>query len=153
MIDFLNRPHEISWVIVTDPETGRVKEFPGLSVMTGVDLAQNEDFTGASIVRMLNHPEENTITATVDVAQMFAGLPPKCRSRKRYIKLLMSQGLSRNSANLQAQVIRLQGQNWSTAWNRWLYFQVCEKITAELVSAVLPKKLTAEEAEIQCLKD
>lgn len=46
---------------------------------------------------------------------------PRCRTRKRYIKLLMSCGLSRNQAKWAAKKVQLWCISYSEAWREQLW--------------------------------
>lgn len=49
---------------------------------------------------------------------------PRCKTRKRYIKLLMSCGLSRNQAKWAAKVGLLWGMSYSEAWRKQLWREI-----------------------------
>ncbi len=52
--------------------------------------------------------------------------PPKnwrCRSRKRFIKLLMSKGISRNEAESVARVARIAGVTYRELWQGYFFWE------------------------------
>ena len=130
--------NKILFFLSDDGEYMRIGCPPEWNVPTVTAIQENsteEDFKG--IMRM------GTITGTVKL--------PTCHSRKRYVKLLMASGISKNRANLRADIALAEWKSWKSAWRAYIYFRTCATITAEIVSAVLPKKLSEEEREIQCL--
>ncbi len=46
----------------------------------------------------------------------------RCRSRKRFIKLLMSKGISRNEAGSVARVARIVGVPYRELWQAWFFW-------------------------------
>lgn len=95
-------------------------------------------------------PEAGWLESLKLFAEMYAAAEvkgtvkiPGCRSRKRYVKLLMASGKSRNFANRQADAVHARGDSWKKAWARALYFH----------AGILPKPLPEEEREIKCLKE
>jgi len=46
----------------------------------------------------------------------------RCRSRKRFIKLLMSKGISRKYAEKVARVARIAGVSYRELWQSWFFW-------------------------------
>ncbi len=47
----------------------------------------------------------------------------RCRSRKRFIKLLMSKGISRNETESVARVARIAGVQYRELWQSYFFWQ------------------------------
>jgi len=47
----------------------------------------------------------------------------RCRGRKRFIKLLMSKGISRNEAESVARVTRIAGVQYRELWQTWFFWK------------------------------
>ncbi len=63
--------------------------------------------------------------AMVDLSMEIIVKPPRnwfCRSRKRFIKLLMSKGISRNEAESVAKVARIAGVPYRELWQAWFFW-------------------------------
>lgn len=88
---------------------------------------------------------DGEVTGTVKI--------PRCHSQKRYVKLLMASGKSRDFANRQANIVHARGDSWKNAWAKWIYYHTCAQITAEIFASLYPKLLPKEEREIKCLQE
>jgi len=63
--------------------------------------------------------------AMVDLSMEITVKPAKnwrCRSRKRFIKLLMSKGISRNEAESVARVARIEGVQYRERWQSYFFW-------------------------------
>lgn len=80
-----------------------IDEVPDISL--GMDLANDADFMNFRFDPV-----------TIDMAMIFP-----CRSRKRFVKLLMGRGYSRNQANAAARQIVSEGKSYKDElWRRLL---------------------------------
>ena len=78
---------------------------------------------------------------------------PRCHSRKRYVKLLMAEGIGRNAAIFHADVLRDMGYSWEKAWISHIFWKVFAGGYEDAIKPMLPQPLPEEEREIKCLQE
>lgn len=78
---------------------------------------------------------------------------PRCHSRKRYVKLLMAEGVCRNASNFHADVLRDMGYSWGKAWRLHIFWKAFAGAYEDAIKPVLPQPLSEEEREIKCLQE
>lgn len=89
------------------------------------------------------------ITRFADVEIVGTVKLPRCHSRKRYVKLLMAEGIGRNTANLHADVLRDMRYSWEKAWISRILWKVFAGAYEEEIKPMLPQPLPEEEREIK----
>lgn len=85
------------------------------------------------------------VTGTVEI--------PHCHSRKRYVKLLMAEGIGRNTANLHADVLRDMGYSWGKAWISHIFWKAFAGAYEDAIKPMLSQPPSEEEREIKCLQE
>lgn len=109
------------------------------------DLQLSVGFENEGAVEYMSRFSDVEVTGTIK--------GPRCHSRKRYVKLLMSEGLGRNDANLKADVLRDMGYSWGKAWISHIFWKVFAGVYEDAIKPILPQPLPEEERKIKCLQE
>ena len=84
------------------------------------------------------------ITSFADVEIVGTVKLPRCHSRKRYVKLLMAEGVGRNAANFHADVLRDMGYSWGKAWISHIFWKAFAGGYEDAIKPILTQSLSEE---------